>query len=116
MNTLWESQMTDCVMLEKTSEPDGEGGRRSVWTETLPFRAAIAFKASVQTKTADAQGVTSLYTIHTYKSITLEYHEVFRRKSDSKVFRVTSDGDDDRSPGSASIDMAVVTAEEWRLE
>lgn len=116
MNSLWESQMTDCVMLEKTSESDGEGGRRVVWRETLEFRAAIAFSASVQTKTAEAQGVTSLYTVHTYKAITLEFHEVFKRRSDGKVFRVTSDGDDERSPAMSTINMVRVTAEEWRLE
>lgn len=115
--SLWESQMTTCVLMDKTSVPDGESGRRVTWTESeFEFPAAIVFKASVQTKTAEAQGVTSLYTVHTYKSVTLEFHEVFKRKSDGKIFRVTSDGDDDRSPSVAGINMAVVTAEEWRLE
>ena len=116
MNSLWETQMEDCVMLEKTSEPDGEGGRRPVWRETLNFKAAITLSTSIEAVTAEAQGVTSRYRVHVYRPLTLEYHEVFKRLSDDKIFRVTSDGDDVKSPRTSSINMSVVTAEEWRLE
>lgn len=116
MNTFWESQMDDCVMLEKTSESDGEGGRRIVWHETMPFKAAIVLNASVEALTAQAAGVTSLYKVHVFRELTLEYHEVFKRVKDGKVFRVTSDGDDIKSPLSSFINMSTVTAEEWRLE
>ena len=47
--------------------------------------------------------------------MTLEYHDVFRRSSDNKIFRVTSDGDDRKTPTSAKLDMRQVTAEEWEL-
>jgi hypothetical protein len=45
----------------------------------------------------------------------LEYHEVFRRLDDGKVFRVTSDGDDKFTPASAGLNMRQVTAEEFEV-
>jgi hypothetical protein len=40
---------------------------------------------------------------------------VFRRNRDGKIFRVTSDGDDKHTPISATLNMRVVTAEEFKL-
>ena len=115
MSLLSES-MDDCVMLEKRSTPDGYGGRVDKWEESaLTFKAAIVFNTSLEARTAEAQGVTSLYTVTTKRSLTLEYHEVFRRIKDGKVFRVTSDGDDSYTPKSAALDMKQVTAEEWSV-
>jgi hypothetical protein len=69
----------------------------------------------MQARVAAVQGVTALYTVTTEKNINLQYHDVFRRASDGKVFRVTSDGDDKKTPASASLNMRQVSAEEWRL-
>ena len=35
-----------------------------------------------------------------------------RRESDGKLFRITSDGTDKKTPGATALDMRVVTAEE----
>jgi hypothetical protein len=59
--------------------------------------------------------VTGLYTITTAKNINLQFHDVFRRDEDQKVFRVTSDGDDKHTPDSAGLNMRQVSAEEWTL-
>jgi hypothetical protein len=45
----------------------------------------------------------------------LQFHDIFIRKEDNKVFRVTSDGDDKKTPSIASLDMRQVSAEEWRI-
>ena len=45
----------------------------------------------------------------------LNYHDVFRRVRDGKIFRVTTDGDDKATPASAALDMRVVNAEEWEV-
>ena len=111
--SLLESAMTDVVLLDKTTKPDGEGGFISSWKEGAPFKAAITFDSSLQARIAEKQGVTSLYTVTVKKNVMLEYHDVFKRLSDGKVFRVTSDGDDKYTPESASLDMRQVTAEEW---
>lgn len=114
--SLLSEAMDKCVMLNKVSIPDGYGGRRDRWQESdFIFDAAIVFNTSLEARRADKEGVTSLYTVTTSKDITLEYHEVFKRYRDNKIFRVTSDGDDSYTPASASLNMRQVTAEEWNL-
>ena len=102
-------------MLIKTIESDGYGGYNTTWAEGAEFDAAIVFDTSIQARQAEAAGVTSRYTVTTGKNLHLEYHDVFRRNHDGKIFRVTSDGDDKYTPASSSLDMRQVTAEEWVL-
>lgn len=113
--SLLDEAMEECVMLNKQTNPDGYGGYITTWAEGASFSAAIVFDTSMEARTAEKAGVTSLYTITTRKNLTLEYHDVFRRVRDGKVFRVTSDGDDKFTPKSASLNMRQVTAEEWEL-
>ena len=104
-----------CTMLHKTSQNDGYGGETTSWVDGASFQAAITFDSSMQARVAQSQGVKSLYTVTTKKNKVLEYHEVFRRESDGKIFRVTSDGDDKATPDSATLNMRQVTAEEWEI-
>lgn len=113
--SLLDEAMEKCVSLNKITVPDGYGGIISTWQDGAEFYCAIVFDTSLEARVADKQGVTSLYTITTRKNITLEYHDVFRRLRDGKIFRVTSDGDDKRTPASANLDMRQVIAEEWSL-
>lgn len=113
--SLLDDAMTNVVMLEKTRTPDGEGGFIANWIEGVEFVAAITFDTSIEARTAMQQGVTSVYTVTTRKNVMLKYHDVFKRLSDGKIFRVTSDGDDKFTPESASLNMRQVTAEEWSL-
>lgn len=111
-----EETMTDVIMMEKHRTPDGEGGYIMTWTEGVHIRASITFDTSMQARIGDKQGVTSLYTITTAKTAPLEYHDVLKRISDGKVFRVTSDGDDKQTPVRAAFGQYLqVTAEEWVL-
>ena len=113
--SLIDDFMDKCIMLNKITTADGYGGYITTWTDGAEFDAAITFDTSMQARTADKAGVTSLYTVTTSKALTLEYHDVFRRVRDGKVFRVTSDGDDKFTPASATLDMRQVTAEEWSV-
>lgn len=114
--SLLSEAMEKCILLNKSSVPDGYGGRRDIWQESdFDFNAAIVFDTSLEARRAEKEGVTSLYTVTTEKSIKLEYHDVFKRISDNKIFRVTSDGDDKYTPVSATLNMRQVTAEEWNL-
>lgn len=114
MSLLIES-MEPVVMLEKKRIPDGEGGFITTWADGAEFEAAITFDTSMNARIGGAQGVTSRYTITTSKNARLEYHDVIRRLSDGKVFRITSDGDDKITPATASFQFSQVEAEEWRL-
>lgn len=111
--SLLSEAFEECTFLEKTWQPDGRGGYITVWRDGVKFDAAINFDSSIQAKVAEKQGVTSLYTVTTRKVMRLDYHDVFRRESDGKIFRVTSDGDDKFTPPSASLNMRQVSAEEW---
>lgn len=113
--SLIDDFMDKCIMLNKITTADGYGGYIITWTDGAEFDAAITFDTSMQARTADKAGVTSLYTVTTSRALTLEYHDVFRRVRDGKVFRVTSDGDDKFTPASATLDMRQVTAEEWSV-
>jgi hypothetical protein len=103
-------------MMHKISADDGYGGEETIrWVDGAHFDAAIVFDSSIEARTGQAQGVTSLYTVTTKKGKVLEYHEVFRRIEDGKIFRVTSDGDDKYTPNSAGLNMRQVTAEEFEV-
>lgn len=106
---------TECVLMEKTQTPDGEGGFNTDWIESEPFMAAVVFNNSLEARSAEKQGVTNLYTVTTDKNAMLEYHDVFKRVSDGKIFRVTSDGDDAKTPDVATFAFSQVSAEEWVL-
>ena len=111
--SLLTQAMEDVVTLEKKRIPDGEGGFTTDWVDGVQFKAAINFDSSMEARTAEKAGVTSLYTVTVPLNFKLEYHDVFRRLRDRKVFRVTSDGDDKITPTSASFQFAQVTAEEY---
>lgn len=113
--SLLDDYMENCVMIDKTTVSDGRGGFDYAFVEGAEFQAAITLDNSIQAKIAQQQGVTGVYSVTTQKSINLQYHDVFRRSSDGKVFRVTSDGDDKKTPPSATLNMRQVSAEEYTL-
>lgn len=113
--SLLTQAMEDVVTLEKKRVPDGEGGFTTQWSEGVQFKAAISFDSSLEARTAEKQGVTSLYTVTVPLNCKLEYHDTIKRLKDGKVFRITSDGDDKITPPSASFQFAQVTAEEFVL-
>ena len=106
---------SECAMIDKVSVPDGYGGFDKAWKVGAHFNAAITLDNSMQSRIAEQQGVTALYTVTTKKNINLQFHDVFKRLSDGKIFRVTSDGDDKATPISADLEMRQVSAEEWTL-
>lgn len=113
--SLLSGAMTECVLYDRRRVPDGEGGYMVNYVENARFMAAITFDSSMEARIAEKSGVTSVYTVTLDKSVPIEYHDVFKRLSDGKIFRVTSDGGDKKTPPSASFQMQQVTAEEWSI-
>lgn len=111
--SLLSEAMEKCIMMDKVTESDGRGGFITSWADGAEFDAACVFDSSMQARIAEASGVKSLYTVTTAKNVNLQYHDVFKRASDGKIFRVTSDGDDKKTPASATLNMRQVTAEEY---
>lgn len=113
--SLLENSFEDVMLLEKVRRPDGEGGFFVEWVEGATFKAAITFDNSMQSRRAFAEGVKNVYTVTTKKSAMLDFHDVIMRIADGKTFRITSDGDDNKTPKGSSLDMRQVSAEEWSL-
>lgn len=113
--SLYEDMMTPCVRMERKESDDGEGGTRTEWIEGEPIKAAIVRDTSTAAKVAEKEGVTSVYTITTKRNVLLGFHDVIKRLSDGRIFRVTSDIGDKVSPGMSLIDISQVTAEKWEV-
>lgn len=113
--SLLSEAMEKCTMLDKQTVADGYGGYITQYVDGASFDSAIVLDNSMQARVAEQQGVTALYTVTTKKALNLQYHDVFRRERDGKIFRVTSDGDDKATPASAHLNMRQVSAEEWSL-
>ena len=105
----------ECTLIEKRKVPDGYGGYTTEYYDGITFMAAIVNPNNIQERMAEQEGVTALYTITTTKDLNLQYHDVIRRETDKKIFRVTSDGDDKKTPKSATLNMRQVSAEQWSL-
>lgn len=114
--SLLSEAMEKCIMLDKQTVADGYGGYITQYVDGAEFDAAVVLDNSMQARVAQQQGVTGLYTVTTSKALNLQYHDVFRRDRDGKIFRVTSDGDDKHTPASASLNMRQVSAEEFTLQ
>lgn len=111
--SLIDSMMEDCCLVEKTRVSDGAGGFTTTYTDGVHFNAAITLDSSIEAMVAQKQGVSSAYTITTKKATILDYHDIVKRTSDSRQFRVTSDGVDKFTPNTAGLDIRQVTAEKW---
>lgn len=104
-----------CVILDKTTRQDGYGGVITTWVDGAEIQASVVLDDSIEAVKAQAAGAKNLYTVTTARTIVLMFHDVFRRESDGKTFRVTSDGTDKKTPQSAGLDMRQVRAEEWSV-
>lgn len=111
MSLLTEA-MEDCRYIDKTTQPDGYGGVITVWANGASFQAAVVLMSSTEVIAAAAQDTKSTYNILTDRAINLKFGEIIQRVSDGKYFRITQDGDDDKTPKSAGLNLRKVTAEE----
>lgn len=114
MSLLTEA-MEDFTVLNESIVDDGYGGYTRAYTDGVTIKAALTFDSSIEAMQAQAAGATELYTITTTKAINLQYHDVLRRALDGKILRVTTDGDDNKTPASAGLNMRQVRAEEWEI-
>lgn len=105
-------QFEPCVFMVKSKQSDGLGGYETVWTEGAEFDAYCRMDAPVQEIVGDKLVEKSTYTIITKEGTILDFHDVIKRKSDGKLFRATSDGDDYKLPSISTIKLNKVTAEE----
>ena len=113
--SLLEEAMEKCVMIDIQTVPDAYDGFTKTYVDGAPFDCATTLDTSTAARVAEQQGVKNLYTATTKKNINLQFHDIFKRVRDNKIFRVTSDGDDKKTPDSALLNMRQVSCEEYTL-
>ena len=116
MNLL-QSMMEPCVMMDRSTVNDPQGGFSYVWVEGASFDAFVRKETSPELTIAEAHGVKETFTVVVLKGTLLEYHDVFKRVSDGAVFRLTSNVLDDAAPEVASppVKIAKASCERWEL-
>ena len=85
----------------------GSNPLRGTWLKNYYVRS--------QAQIAEKQGIEEIFTIVTKKTVTLDYHDVVKRKSDNAIFRVTSRGIDSAAPTESTVPIVKVSAERWVL-
>lgn len=113
--TLVDTFKEPCVLMERKRVGDGEGGWTTTWVDGAAFDAAIVRDTALAARVAEKEGVSNVYTVTADADVRLGFHDVFKRVRDGQVFRMTSNGDDMKTPGCATFSFGQAGAEEWSL-
>lgn len=113
--SLINQAMETSHIMDKTTTKDDYGSVKTVWKEGAEIMVAYSFNSSTEARVAAQQGTDNRYTLFTKRSIILRFPDIVKRDSDGKFFRVTSDGDDKKTPPTAGLDLRAVEAEEWKM-
>lgn len=113
--SLLTQMMEDFIILNHVRTDDNFGGYTDAWTEGATFKAAIAKMASPEIVIAEQQGLSEQFTVVVEDTFSLDYHDVFKRKADNEIFRVTSKTADSTAHPASTVRIAKVTAERWVL-
>ena len=113
--SLLDEYMEQFVILDKTTVDDGYGGYDFVWKEGATISGALAIANENDVVVAGASGEKTTHTLLISKAVNLDYHDVLKRKTDNKIFRVTRSGDEVYTPPSAGLNLRRVSLESWEL-
>ena len=113
--SLLSQAFEDFIVMDKTTVDDGYGGTKKTWTEGITISGAIVYNNSAASKIAESTGTVGAYTLTVRKNVLLDFHDVIKRISDQKVFRLVNDSDDLKTPNSATLNMRQYSAEEYSI-
>ena len=112
-------QFEDYNILDHVSVnvPDGYGGTMAkyVYRPGATVKAYFPLNNSTDARIGMAQGAIDVYKGITKIDTILHYHDVLQRVSDGTVLRITSNGEDSKSPEQSTIQIRTVTAERWEI-
>lgn len=91
-----------CVLLDKTRKPDGEGGYITEWKDGVEFMNFSVLDTSMEARKAEKEGVSSVYTGLVNGDVPIEYGDYYRDIETGRIFRVTSNPDEKQAPAGAS--------------
>lgn len=101
-------------MMDRTTRADGYGGYKTTYTEGAEIMVAYTFDDSTAARIAQQEGVENRYTLTTSKAVVLRFQDIVKRQRDGKLFMITSDGNDNKTPETSSLDIRQVEAKEVR--
>lgn len=111
---LIDSEMKQCVIIDKKSVSDGEGGFTTQYVESdVVISAAIALDQSTEMLVGQSQNAVPNYTVLTHRNAALPYFTIIKRLEDGLYLRVTSNGSEKKTPTIAGLQLSKVTAERW---
>lgn len=109
---LIQDYMTACVFLNQSVVADGYGGYITTWTEGAPFDAVIIENNTTEAQVAGIAHKTTFYGVKVERNVPLEFHSVFKRLKDGKIFRIRV-ADSMDSPSFSPMDLKQLEAEEF---
>jgi len=110
--SLLDEAFESFTVMNKAMVDDGYGGVITTWTPGANVSGAMVFNGSSVMRVAEALGSKSSYTFTCRKALQFDFHDVLKRASDNKLFRLTSNSDELKTPASAGLDMRQYQAEE----
>lgn len=113
--SLLDEAFEEYQIMNKIRTDDGYGGVITEWVPGAIIKGAMVFENSPQIRVAQALGSTSVYTFTVRKNMELDFHDVLKRLSDGKIFRVTTNSDENQTPKNAGLNMKQYNCEEWAL-
>lgn len=113
LSPMMESLAHECVMQDKLSYSDGEGGTWTEYADGAEFKCYPALDTSMQARIAEAQGVKSLYNVLVPNAVQISVGDIFRDVTDGVYFRVTSFPKE--TPATSRLDLKAFTAEKTEL-
>lgn len=113
--SLVDNAMEKSYIMDKTTRPDGYGGVKTTYQEGAEVLIAYSFDTSTAARIAQQEGVENRFTLTTRRSVLLRFPDVVKRARDGKIFLITSDGDDNATPATSSMDLRQVEAKEWEI-
>ena len=113
--SLLDEAMESFMLMNKIRVPDGYGGTTTQWADAAEITGAIVYNSGAQVQIAQSMGAMGAYTLTVRKNVELDYHDVLRRVSDGKIFRITSNSDDLKTPPSATLNMRNYNCDEWEI-
>lgn len=116
MSPFMESISHSCVLLDKQRVPSPEGGSVVTWVDSVPFKCYPALDASMQSRIAQMDGVTSVYNILIPQDVPAEVGDYFRdEKLNGSIFRITSRPEEKMTPTMSTMSVKFFTAERTAL-
>lgn len=109
LSDMMESLAHECVMQDKTTISDGEGGVITTYKDGAEFKTYPALDTSALARIAEAQGSKSSYSVLVPKSVQIGVGDIYKDVTDGAYFRVTSPPKE--TPGTSNLDLRAFTAE-----